>query len=379
MRIVLTGGGTGGHFYPLIATAEQIRKLAQERKLIDPELFYIGPEPFDREALLELSIEWRKSPAGKMRRYFSFLNFLDFFKTAWGIAKATRQLFVLYPDVVFSKGGYASFPTVFAARLLRIPVIIHESDAVPGRANLAAAKWAQAIGIAHPDAIDAFPRAVRDRIALIGLPIRYEIEKPSPEGGHEFLKLDSTAPTIFVTGGSLGSEAINNVILDALPVLVERYNIVHQAGRDHLDEVKGIAAARLHDTRYDNRYRAFGLLNTLAIRMAAGIASLVIARAGSGTIFEIASWGKPSILVPIPEDVSHDQTRNAFSYARTGAAVVIEQANLTPHLLAAEIDRVMQDPTVQAKMAVEARKFAQPEAAKKMAEIILKTALRHTN
>jgi len=378
MKIVLTGGGSGGHFYPLIAVAQQIRALTAERKLLEPLLYYIGPTPFDAPALVELDIIYRKSPAGKVRRYTSLLNFFDIFKTGWGIVRAVFQLFSIYPDIIFSKGGYASFPTVVAARILRIPVVIHESDSVPGRANVWAASFARAIGIAHPDAYEAFPAAVQENIALVGNPIRSEIEHPTPEGGHEFLRVDKSVPTIAVFTGSLGSQTINNVLLDTLLILVEKYNVIHQCGKEHLSWVRSIADARLRDTRYENRYRAFGVLNTLAMRMVAGITDVIVARAGSSTIFEIAAWGIPSILIPIPEDVSHDQTKNAFSYARAGAAIVLKQQNLTPHILSAEIDRLMGDEAARASMRSAAHSFYRPDAAKKMANIILKIALDHT-
>lgn len=378
MKIVLTGGGSGGHFYPLIAVAEQIRAQAAERKLIEPELIYIGPDPFDAQALIEQNIAYIHTPAGKVRRYFSLLNIFDFFKNLVGIIGATTQLFSIYPDVVFSKGGYASFPTLFAARILRIPVIIHESDAHPGRTNLWSSSFARAIGIAHPDAAEAFPAKVRSKIALVGNPIRRDIESVAPSGGHEFLKLTDEVPTVLILGGSLGAQAINNVVLDALPILLEKYNVVHQTGSANLKEVQGLAHVRIRDGRFEERYRAYGLLNALALRMTAGISSLIVARAGSGTIFEIASWGLPSILVPIPEDVSHDQTRNAFSYARSGAAVVMEQRNLTPNLLIAEIDRIVGDSAVMSQMGIAAKSFARPEASAKIAHVIIETALEHT-
>jgi len=379
MKIVLTGSGSGGHFYPLIAVAERIHDIAGERKLLEPELFYMGPEPFDRTALLEQNITYKPSAAGKIRREGGFIrNFFDFFRTGAGVIQTTFQLFSLYPDVIFSKGGYAAFPTLFAARLLRIPVIIHESDAVPGRVNLWSSSFAKWIGIAHPDASSAFKKSVHEKIALVGNPMRREIEKPATEGAHQFLKLDPTVPTIYVTGGSLGAQAINNVVLDALPELVQHYNIVHQVGKAHVVEVTGVAKTILHGTRYEDRYRVFGLLNTLAVKMVAGVSSLIVSRAGSNTIFEIAQWGIPSILIPIPEDVSHDQTKNAFSYARSGAATVLKQRNVTPNILIAEIARIMEDDVLQKQMREGATGFAQPGAAEKMARIILDTALEHT-
>ncbi|PIR86440.1 UDP-N-acetylglucosamine--N-acetylmuramyl-(pentapeptide) pyrophosphoryl-undecaprenol N-acetylglucosamine transferase, partial [Candidatus Kaiserbacteria bacterium CG10_big_fil_rev_8_21_14_0_10_43_70] len=173
MKIVLTGGGSGGHFYPLIAVAEQIHEVAKERKLLEPKLYYVGPKPFDAEALLAQAIEYKPTPAGKIRRNGGAIrNFFDIFKTSWGIVRATFQLFSLYPDVIFSKGGYAAFPTLFAARLLRIPVIIHESDATPGIVNKWSSSFARWIGIAHPDSAKGFSPKVQDKIALVGNPIR---------------------------------------------------------------------------------------------------------------------------------------------------------------------------------------------------------------
>ena len=378
MKIVLTGGGTGGHFYPLIAVVERIHEYIAERKLIEPELLYLGPEPFDHTALHEQNITHLYAPAGRLRRYASMVSIIDFLKTTFGIIRALFQMFSLYPDVIFSTGGYAAFPTLVAARILNIPVIIYDADAEPGIVSLWASKFARWIAVAHPDAAAKFPAKVQERIANVGHPIRKEVEFPTVEGGHEFLKIDPSVPTIFVMGGSQGAQTINDAIVDTLPTLIEKYNIIHQTGKDNLDQMKGVSKLILQNTRYDNRYRAFGLLNTLALRMAAGVTDLIISRAGSGTIFEIASWGIPAILIPIPLDVSHDQTKNAFSYARSGAAVVIEQQNLTPHLLVAEINRIMDDKPAREEMKKAAQSFARRDSAKKIAKAVVDIAIEHT-
>lgn len=377
MRVALTGGGSGGHFYPLIAVAEALEDITKERKLIEPELYYFGPAPFDRVALSEHDIVHVTINTGRIRYYRSALNFFDLFKTAWGVLNAIVKVFKVYPDVVFSTGGFAAYPTLFAARILLIPVIIYDADSTPGRVSFWSSKFARWIAIAHPDVATKFPEKVRHFIARVGHPIRKEIEGTSREGGYEFLNLDKSTPTIFVVGGSQGAMAINNTIIDALPQLVEKYNIVHQTGTANLDETTRIAQLVLEKSPYSNRYRPFGLLNTLALRMTAGITSLVVARAGSGTIFEIASWGIPSILIPIPRDISHDQTENAFSYARDGACVVLEQQNLTPHLLTAEVDRIMGNEDLRNKMSLAAKAYSRPNSARKIATILIETALEH--
>lgn len=377
MKIVFTGGGTGGHFYPIISVAEEIHAIIDEEKLLEPELYYIGPSVLDYDALAEQNIEWRRSAAGKVRRYLSLNNVFDFFKTGIGVVQATFQLFFLYPDVVFSKGGYASFPTTVAARLLNIPVIIHESDAHPGLANVVSAKWAKAIAISFPGVKQYFNEIPDEKFALVGNPIRRVLFRPAREGAHTYLNLEEDVPTILILGGSQGAQAINSVILDALPELLEKYQVIHQAGKDNIEQVRGIADVILRDNPNKERYRAFGFLNTLAMRMSAGIADVIIARAGAGSIFETAAWGLPSIMVPLPEEISHDQTKNAFAYARDGASVVVKQSNLSKNILLAELDRIMSDPEIQSQMTEAAHAFAQPDAARKIARLLINTALKH--
>lgn len=373
MKIVFTGGGTGGHFYPIIAVAEAVRALADEQKVLDLQLYYLSDVPYDVDALFEQGIEFKSISAGKRRLYSSFSNFVDMFKTGFGILEAIGTLFFLYPDVVFSKGGYAAFPVVVAARILGIPVVLHDSDSIPGRVNIWTGKFAKRVALSYDDAASYFPK---ETVAVTGQPIREIVREKKPEGAFEYLKLDHTIPTILVLGGSLGAEAINNAILDDLPELLNSYQVVHQTGKDHYKEVSARATVDLAMHPNKSRYVAFPFLNPLAVRMAAGAAWIVISRAGS-TIFEIASWGVPSIIIPIPKKVSRDQESNAFSYARHGAATVIEQDNLSKKVLLAEIDRFKNDTARYEKMAEAARKFATPDAAKKIAESLIEIGFSH--
>jgi UDP-N-acetylglucosamine--N-acetylmuramyl-(pentapeptide) pyrophosphoryl-undecaprenol N-acetylglucosamine transferase len=374
MKILFTGGGTGGHFYPIIAVAEAINDATRDRKLLEPQLYYAAPDPYDRELLVANNITFVPTAAGKMRNYFSLLNFFDLFKTAWGVLRALLRVFFLYPDVVFATGGYASFPTLLAARLFRIPVVIYATDVEPSRVNRWAKKFAVKVAVSFPEAAKYFPP---EKTAFTGNPIRKAALMPAREGGHEFLKLKPEIPVVLVWGGSQGSGAINDVILANLPQLLEKYQVVHQTGNANIDDITGRARIILGLSVLAERYKAFGYLNDLAVRMAAGAASLVISRAGAGSIFEIASWGIPSILIPIPEPVSHDQTKNAFSYARVGAAVVIEQNNLTPRLLISEIDRILGDQQLIHKMKEAARGFGRADASKVIANALLDIALSH--
>ncbi|MDB5258864.1 MAG: UDP-N-acetylglucosamine--N-acetylmuramyl-(pentapeptide) pyrophosphoryl-UDP N-acetylglucosamine [Candidatus Taylorbacteria bacterium] len=380
MKIVFTGGGSGGHFYPIIAVVEAIRELSKERKILPPKLYYFAPTKYNPRALYDNEIEFVAIPAGKIRRYFSLLNITDAFVTGLGILKAIFSLYSVYPDVVFGKGGYASFPTLVAARLLRIPVVIHESDSHPGRVNAWASKFARYIAVAYPDAVEYFKKAhgqkTEEKIALIGSPVREGIRIPLSNGAAEFLHLEEGLPCVLVLGGSQGSVTINDALIESLPDLVKDMQIIHQTGRNNFKEVSGTAGIVLKDNPNASRYHPFEYLNDLAIRMSAGVSSVVISRAGS-TIFEIAVWGLPSIIIPISEEVSHDQTKNAFAYARSGACSVIEEHNLSSHILTAEIQKIVNDKTIQDRMKSNTKDFGHSDSAAKLAAALLAIGLEH--
>ncbi len=373
MKILFTGGGTGGHFYPIIAIASALKKLIEEEKLVSPQLYFMSVDPYDQELLMENGITFLPVQAGKTRRYFSFKNFTDSFKTLSGIIKATWQLYSLYPDVVFAKGGYASFPALFAARILGIPVIIHESDSHPGRVTAWAGRFAQRIAVSYPEALKYFPA---DKTAVTGNPIREELQTPITAGAREFLDLEPEVPIILILGGSQGATKINDAVIDLLPQLIEKYQLIHQVGKENYREAKGRADLILAGNTHASRYKMYDYLNTTALRMAAGAASLVVSRAGS-TIFEIAAWGLPAIIIPIPPEISHDQHSNAFTYARAGAAIIIEEKNLTPSILMSEIGRLMGNGGMREKMKEAAKTFSRPEAATTIAQEIIKIALQH--
>lgn len=373
MKILLTGGGSGGHFYPVIAIVEELNKMIQENRLIDIQTYYMSPSPYNAGVLFNNNVVYKKNYAGKIRRYFSLMNLIDFFKTGYGVIQSLWEIFLMYPDVVFGKGGYASFPALFAARFLRIPVIIHESDSVPGKVNVWAGKFAHRIAVSYPDAAKYFPA---DKVAYTGNPIRKDFFFSLTTNAHEYLELDPAIPTILFIGGSLGSKKINEILLESLPHLLEKYQVIHQTGKNNLEEVKSIVDAILVNSKYTDRYRPYAYMDSLTLRSAAGAANMIVSRAGSA-IFEIAAWGVPSVIIPIADSNGNHQVKNAFAYARTGAAIVIEEANLTGNLLSAEIDRVLSSPEIILSMREATKQFVKPDAAKVIADEILKTALSH--
>ena len=281
--------------------------------------------------------------------------------------------FSLHADIIFSKGGYASFPVLVAARFFRIPVVIHESDSFPGRTNQWSAKFAKKIAISYPETVKFFDK---NKTAWTGNPLRKAILSVNKSGAHEYFGFEKQLPTIFVIGGSLGAKIINEAILNALPHLINHYQIIHQTGKNNLAEVNKTAAVILDNNPNHTRYRTFDYLANLPLTMAAGVADLVITRAGS-TIFEIASWGLPSIVIPITESNGNHQRLNAYAYSRSGSAEVIEEANLTTNVLVSEVDRLLKDQTILEKMRTNAKNFAKLDAATKIARELINIALSH--
>ncbi len=373
MKILFTGGGTGGHFYPIIAVAEEVNRIAQEKKLLKPELYFMAPKPYDENVLFENNINFIPVTSGKVRRYFSLLNIIDAIKMPFGVIGAFWKLLLLYPDVIFSKGGYGSFPTLFAARFLRIPIIIHESDTVPGKVNAWSGRFAYRVALSYPETAEYFKKRP---IAVVGNPIRREVLIAPRETSREYFGFDGSTPVVLILGGSQGSKIINESVLDILPELVKKYYVIHQTGSQNIEEIKRTAGVVLSESENSDRYRPYDTLKPLDLKMAAGAAHIVVSRAGS-TIFEIALWSLPSILIPITESNGNHQRTNAYTYAHTGACKVIEENNLKPHVLLAEIDHILGDNTLKEKMIAGAKTFAKPDAAKQIAEQLVAVGLSH--
>lgn len=368
MKIVITGAG-GGHFYPLIAVVERMRKEAFIQKVVQPDVYFFSDKPYDERALFLSQVKFIQIPAGKLRVYPSLATVTDMFKTFYGIVVAIVKLYMLYPDVVFAKGGYASFPTLFAARILSIPVIVHESDTVPGRTTKWAGKFASRIALSYPEAAPFYPK---DRTALTGQPIR---EALLPPENFERAYGAKERPVILILGGSQGSKNINEAMLRILPELLNKYDIVHQTGEANLEDVKKITESILREHPFEEHYFLNGFIDV-------GIfypkTDLVITRAGS-MMFEIALWQIPMLVIPIPETVSRDQRSNAYAMSGRGVAEVLEENNLSPNVITSEIGRIMDNKENYAKMSAAGKQFENSRtAAAVIAREIIRIGLSHT-
>lgn len=367
MKIVITGAG-GGHFYPLLAVVEQLRKEVFVQKIIQPDVYFLSDKSYDEKALFGLQIKFIQIPAGKLRVYPSLATVVDLFKTAYGILVAIIKLYALYPDVVFAKGGYASFPTLFAARILSIPVIVHESDTIPGRTTKWAGKFASRVALSYAEAAPFYPKGT---VALTGQPIRDLLLPPD-----DFQRVygGKPRPVILIIGGSQGSAKINESILRVLPDLLAKYDIVHQVGVANVESMKQVTDSILKNHEFKDHYFMDGFID---MSLFYPKVDFVITRAGS-MMFEIALWQLPMLVIPIPETISRDQRSNAYTMSGHGVASVIEENNLEPNILMTEIERIMGNKEYYMKMAEAGKQFANCRtAAGTIARELIRIGLSH--
>lgn len=373
MRILFSGGGTGGHLFPIIAVVRELKRIAEEEQILDVELFYMGPDDFGNEMLRQEEVTSIKIPTGKIRRYNALANFFDPFLTVFAVLRAMWHMFVIMPDVVFSKGGYGALPAVVSAIVFHIPIIIHESDSVPGVVNSFSARFARRIGIAFTGAEKYFPK---QKTAMVGVPIRKRILGGNRDLARQNFEISSTLPVIGVLGASQGSQRINSALLGGLKEFTDEFEVLHQTGEKNFETVKGEASVVL-EFAHKERYHAVGFMNEQSMREFYAASDFIVSRAGASSIFEIAAWGKPSILVPLKGAAQDHQLENAYEYVSVGATQIVEEGNLTPHILLAEVKKIVTNPDLMRRMSEAAQRFSRVDAAEIISREILKLGL-HT-
>ncbi len=377
MKILFTGGGTAGHIFPIIAVCREIKKIYSKEPSL--QFFYLGPkDKFGNILLSQEGIIVKTILAGKIRRHFGFLSFLQnifdvLFRIPMGFIQALFYLFIISPDIIFSKGGYGSVAPVFGGWLLLIPIFLHESDIVPGLANKLMSKLSLEIFVSFPtEKAEYFPR---DKIISVGNPIRTEILGGEKEKAKELLKLTGEKPVILILGGSQGSQRINDLILAVLPELLTNFELIHQVGDNNFKEIE-TEVRLIIDSELQKRYHLYPFLQEEELKQAYAAADLVISRSGAGSIFEISAVSKPSVLIPLPEAAQNHQLKNAYNYAETGACIVIEEANFTPHFFLEKIKYLFSQPEKLKEMSEASRAFAKPQSARIIAEYILEYLLQ---
>lgn len=366
MKILFAGGGTAGHIFPIIAVVREIKRIYPKG---DFQFFYLGPkDKFAISLLSQEGIVIKTILAGKIRRYFSFINIIDIlFKLPIGILQAFYYVFVISPDFIFSKGGYGSIPAVISGWLLSTPIFLQESDVSPGLASKITSKVALEIFIAFPiEKTEYFPAK---KILSVGNPTRKEILKGNKKEAKKIFKLVGGKPLILILGGSQGAQMINDRILMVLDDLLKSFEIIHQTGEENFEQVKAEAGVVMTKA-LKKYYHPSPFLNEKELSHAYQAADLVISRAGAGSIFEIAAVAKPSILVPLSGAAQNHQTKNAYAFAETRGTLVMEEANFTPHFVLEKLKDLFKNPKKLKEMAGAAKDFSKPEAARIIAEYL---------
>lgn len=370
-RILLTGGGSGGHVFPLIAVANALKEKAQQNGQ-ELELLILGEGQFMEKAAVENGIPFKRILAGKLRRYFSPLTVLDILKTPIGFFQSLWHIFWFMPDIIFAKGGYASVMPAIIGRFYFIPLFIHESDSVPGLANKILGKLAKTIFISFQSADKYFKAG---KTILTGNPFRKELMGQTKESSLNFFKLKSDKKTILVLGGSQGAQKINDIIMQSLVMLAKNFQVIHQCGESQYTFVKNETDKLIKEGEgkyaedIRENYKFFPFLDTEQLGMAYAAADILVSRAGAGSIFEIAVFGKPVILIPITNSSADHQLANAREFSKFGA-VVLEEQNLTSHILINQIESLLNEENY-AKISANIKTFAKPEAADKIASALL--------
>ncbi|MEK7629480.1 MAG: UDP-N-acetylglucosamine--N-acetylmuramyl-(pentapeptide) pyrophosphoryl-undecaprenol N-acetylglucosamine transferase [Patescibacteria group bacterium] len=368
LRIMLCGGGTGGHVLPLVAVARAIKKLNPTAKI-----YFVGPEEFSLNALREEGVIVKTIiAAGKIRRYFSFKNFWEIIKIPFAFIQSLIVVTSINPNVTLGKGSYGSVLPVLAADILFKKTIIHESDAIPGLANRFLSYVTDNVAISFEEARKYFNNK---NVYLTGNPIRTNFINLSKGEASSVLDIQTDNPpshkasegqgkVIFISGGSQGAQRINNAVLKALDSLLEKYFVIWSVGKNNFDSIKQKISNK------DN-IKLFDFLNEKEIASAYILCDLAVGRAGAGTIFELAAFAKPSILIPL-ERKGGDQPVNAFSYTKTGASFLLRERDLDN--FKETLENILNDDSKLDSMHENAEKFGKIEAADSLAKILLDLA-----
>lgn len=320
-KIVLTGGGTAGHVTPNIALLPGLFEHSYE-------ISYIGSRNgMEKDLIRAQGIPYYAISSGKLRRYLDLKNLSDPFKVLKGFGQSVRLLRKIKPDLVFSKGGFVSVPVVLAARLCRIPVIIHESDITPGLANKISIPAAKKVCCNFPETLKYLPK---EKAVLTGSPIRKELLSGDPNSARAYCGLGSGKPVLLVIGGSSGSKAINDAVRGNLSDILKEFQVIHLCGKGNLD--RGLSRT---DGYAQFEYVSEQLKDLFAL------ADIVVSRAGANAICELLALRKPNILIPLSAAASRgDQILNAKSFESQGFSYVLKEEDLTGESLLSAIHAV---------------------------------------
>jgi UDP-N-acetylglucosamine--N-acetylmuramyl-(pentapeptide) pyrophosphoryl-undecaprenol N-acetylglucosamine transferase len=385
IKIVLTGGGSGGHITPLLAVATELKRLQPSVKLI-----YIGQKGDklgdipSTHAAIDEAYQVR---AGKFRRYHGegwkqlldlptlLLNIRDAFYTLSGLIESRRLLKKLRPSGVFIKGGFVGVPVGLAAAQLHLPYVTHDSDAIPGLANRIIARWASAHAVALPAELYQYPA---DKTVTTGIPLQAEFHPVSEKLRQQYrseIEVPKSVKMLFIIGGGLGAQRINHAVVDAVPNLLREFPdlyVVHGAGRANEAEIKAGYEQHLSESE-QGRIKVFGYISD--IYRYSGAADLIITRAGATNLAEFALQGRACIIIPSPFLTGGHQLKNAEYIAQKSAGAVLQERDFLadPNRLAKQVSDLLRDDAKRHLYEQNVSQFAKPNATKELALLILST------
>lgn len=382
LRLIATGGGTGGHTYPAITTIRATRQLLHEAG-VGLEVLYVGSASgLEARVAEQEQLPFQAVSTGKLRRsanplrMISSQNLRDAGRLARGLVEGRRVVCAFRPDVVLSTGGYVAVPVGLAAATVGAALLVHEQTTRLGLANRILVRRATAIALSSPTSVELLPAGMRPRAVVTGNPIRVELLDGDADRGVKALGWtgwDASLPTVYVTGGAQGSVQINRLVADVLDWLLQRANVVHQCGATSLAQLQR-RAEQLPD-ELACRYRLIEFVGAELADVQA-LADVVVSRSGAGTLAELTALGKPSVLIPLVPTGGDEQQHNARYLQQAGAARALLGKSPSPADLADALEGLIADPELRADMAARAAQLGRPQAAHDLATVLLDLAAR---
>lgn len=379
MRILLTGGGTGGHIIPFAPIIEALRTVFSERqeslpRFLEPkklEIMFAGVVTPEATTLFsQYDVKATHIPSGKLRRYFSGVTIIDLlFRLPAGIFRALFVVWNIMPDVVISKGGYGSLPVLIAAAIYRIPVLLHESDSVAGVSNTLFGRLASGIALGYEAARETLGKHASKAVTT-GNPVRGSLRQLTQTQAKQSLQVPAQEFVLLLVGGSQGAAQLNEALLAALPKLITNTTIIHVTGQNNFEAVKTVAGDLIAHSPRKDLYYVYPYLEDAQMIRAFVAADIIITRAGS-TLAEIAAAKKPALIVPLDTSAGDHQRKNAQAFEAAGAALVLDPKNMGRNLFEQNIRRLRDDEALRTQLSENIGKLDFPRAARDVAELSL--------
>lgn len=356
MKVLLSGGGTGGHIYPAICIGR-----ALEKKVPGTELLFVGTKKgMEAELVPKEGIPMKTITIRGIKRSLSLENLkaiVEVFQGIWGARKIIKEF---QPDVVVGTGGYVCGPVLLVAALMGIPTMIHEQNAAPGVTNRILSRFVDRIAVTYEGTEKFFHR--KEKVFCSGNPIRENFKLINKEDGKQLLGFDKDRPLILVTGGSLGSKAINFAMKDVIRqcLMTSEFQILHVTGSVTFQDVKDLYKGIGVESTFEGPMQVMPYLNQMAEALSA--ADLVICRAGAGVMAEVAVAGCPAIIVPYPYATNNHQEMNGRAYEKAGGGIVYLEKDLTSEGLLQLVGELMGNAEKRREMSEKGQAYGKPES-----------------